>query len=183
MDELLFTLATEEELTKPFTCGVTSINEYVEEAYYPLISQHAYTYTISSKGHILGFYQILVHEIALDDFPQEISDFDPNIKQNNKIAALHIRFLAIDEKYQHKGIGTVSLRNIIRQTNELVKRIPISVITIDARSDLVSWYEKEGFKKMLKNTPGQGEITTAMFYNCLQFADKLSEYEDRYMDF
>ncbi len=41
---------------------------------------------------------------------------------------------------------------------------PIRVITIDAREDLVTWYEKLGFRKMVYNTPGQDGITVSMFW-------------------
>lgn len=40
---------------------------------------------------------------------------------------------------------------------------PIRVITIDAREDLVTWYEKLGFRKMITNTLGQDGVTVSMF--------------------
>lgn len=58
---------------------------------------------------------------------------------------------------------------------------PISVITIDARKKLVSWYEDEGFKMMVKNRPGQGEITVAMYYSCINNLEELKAYmEEQY---
>lgn len=52
----------------------------------------------------------------------------------------------------------------------------IRLITIDARTDLVGWYEKEGFKKMKENTPGQDGVTIAMYYDCMKFSEELIEY-------
>ena len=49
----------------------------------------------------------------LDDFPSEIADYDPEIK-NRKVSAVHIRYIAIDEKYQHNRIGTATMQTIIK---------------------------------------------------------------------
>ena len=53
---------------------------------------------------------------------------------------------------------------------------PIRVITIDARCDLVHWYEIEGFKKMPINTSGQDGVTVAMYYGLLKNNEELQSY-------
>lgn len=97
-----------------FTCGVPSIDEYVKNSYYPTIVQQAYGYSISGRGIVLGYYMIMFREIELDDFPPEIADYDPEIK-DRKVSAVHIRYIAIDEKYQHNRIGTATIQAIIKK--------------------------------------------------------------------
>lgn len=110
---------------------------------------------------------IMFREIELDDFPPEIADYDPEIK-DRKVSAVHIRYIAIDEKYQHNRIGTATIQAIIKNVELLAANWPVRVITIDARENLVMWYEKLGFRKMVYNTPGQDGVTVSMFLDCMQ---------------
>lgn len=175
MGKLQYRKITREVENTSFTCGIRSIDEYVRNSYYPTIVQHAYGYSISGKGIILGYYMIMFREIELDDFPEEISDYDPEIK-DRKVSAVHISYIAIDEKYQHNKIGTATIQAIIKDVKILAERWPIRVITIDAREDLVPWYEKLGFCKMVNNTPGQDGITVSMFFDCMQHEDAFAQY-------
>ena len=157
--------------------GIESINNYIRESYYPHIVQNAYTYSIMYKDIILGYYQIMFREIKLEDFPEEISDYSTEIN-NSKLSAVHIRFIAIDEKYQKNGIGTAVLHTIIEKVRQLSIFWPIRVITIDAELDLIGWYSEIGFNKMIHNTAGQDGTTEAMYFDCMNHMNQLKEYLD-----
>ena len=175
MEELDIRLVTKDVGNKPFDCGVGSINSYVLESYYPSIIQHAYTYCLKYNDLVLGYYQVLFRDILLDYFPDEVSEYDAGLK-DGKITAVHIRFIAIDKQYQHNNLGTNVLRIVIKQVIELSKKWPIRVITIDAINTLVKWYEREGFRKMVENTPGQDDVTEAMYFDCMLYSDELERY-------
>ena len=177
MGNLQYRRVTREVENSSFTCGVPSIDDYVKNSYYPTIVQHAYGYSISGKGIVLGYYMIMFREIKLADFPPEIADYDPEIKER-KISAVHIRYIAIDERYQHNKIGTFTIQTIIKSVKMLAVNWPIRVITIDAREDLVTWYEKLGFRKMITNTPGQDGVTVSMFFDYMQQKDEFMKYMD-----
>ena len=172
MDKLAFERVTKDVSDHNFDCGVDSINEYVRDSYYPSIAQHAYAYNIIGKGKTLGYIQYLFRDVELEYFPDDIADVDPGVKENT-LSALHIRFLAIDRRYQNRHIGTSVLETVIKIIEDLASSWPIRLITIDARTDLVKWYEKIGFKKMKKNTPGQEGVTIAMYYDCIKFPQEL----------
>ena len=179
MGTLRFEKVTADVEKTSFDCGIGSINEYVKDSYYPSIVQHAYTYSIMGDNNsILGYYQVLFREIEINVFPDEIADYDPEIK-GGTISSIHIRFIAIDKKYQKHKIGTNSLKIIIKNIIDFTEFFPIRVITIDARSDLIDWYRKFGFQEMLKNTVGQDGITKAMYFDCLRCADELNRYLKR----
>ena len=177
MEILQFKKVTQEVENCQFDCGVCSINEYVKNSYYPTITQQAYAYSIMSRGKILGYYQILLREILLEEFPEDIADYDSGVK-DGKISAIHIRYIAIDEKYQRNKIGTGTLQTIIKDVQEFSNSWPIRVITIDARVDLVSWYESIGFVKMKMNTPGLDGTSVAMYFDCMRYTEDLEEYLD-----
>ena len=50
------------------------------------------------------------------------------------------------------------------------------MITIDARIELIQWYEEEGFVKMETNTPGQDGMTVRMYFDCHRFTEDLEQY-------
>ena len=172
MGKLVFQRVTRNVSEETFDCGVESINDYVRNSCYPSIVQHAYAYNISGNGKSLGYIQYLFRDVELEYFPDEIADVDPGVKENT-LSALHIRFLAIDRRYQNRHIGTAVLEVFIKKIEELAVDWPIRLITIDARIDLVKWYERNGFKKFKKNTPGQDGVTVAMYYDCMKFPQEL----------
>lgn len=187
MAVLKFELVTkDDDINQYCDCGVESINQIIKESYYATLAQHAYAYRISADDKILGYVQYLFRDVELDYFPPDISGIDPGIKDHS-LSAVHINYLAIDKKYQNKnhkrskGIGTVVLETMIKKIEELAEEWPISMITIDARNDLVSWYEREGFHQLRKDFPGQEGYNVAMYYNCLLKQEELTAYlEDSY---
>lgn len=179
MAKLHFERVTRDVEFTSFDCGVESINDYVKNSYYPTILQHAYTYCILYNDYIIGYYQVYFREIELEDLPDSISEYDCGI-ENIRISAVHIRFIAIDKKYQKNKIGTSVLRVIIKDIRELAEMWPVRLITIDARLDLMNWYCKEGFLPMHNNTVGQDDVTQWMYMDCMRFSRELDEYLDSF---
>ena len=175
MANLRFNKVTKNVQNISFDCGVHSINEYIKESYFPMICQQAYTYSIESDNVILGFYQILFRDVVINDFPENISDYDSEIK-DGKITAAHIRFIAIDKKFQRKKIGTNVLQAIIKSIDDFSNYMPIRVITIDALVHLVDWYKQNGFVKMINNSEGQDGFSESMYFDCMKFSDELMQY-------
>lgn len=176
MSKISLKLLTKNTVNKQFECGVESINQYVKNAFYPLLLQQAYTYTIESNNIVLGYVQIMFKTVKLTDFPEEISEYYDDTLIVDKIVTMHIKYLAIDTKYQKKQIGTSALRSIIKIIEECAELCPIKVITIDALVNLVPWYKKEGFRELINNTIGQDGVTTAMYFKITKYEDELQEY-------
>lgn len=158
-----------------FDCGVESINNMIKESYYPFITQHAYTYSIYYEKYLIGYIQILLRDIMLYSLPEDIADTDPGVK-NDTVTSVHINFLAIDQKWQGKKLGTTALKMMIQHIRALAKELPIRVITIDARQELEQWYESIGFKKMLEDFDGQEGYNVAMYIDCIINIEELEEY-------
>ena len=175
MGTLQIKKVTQSVENSPFDCGVESINEYVRHSYYPLIIQHAYAYSIASEDKILGYYQVLFRDIELDKFPEQIADYSFD-EHYLKVTALHIRYIAIDKKYQGRGIGTVVMKVIIKKCRELATDWPVRVITLDANVNLEKWYSGFDFQVMPSNVAGQEGVTTTMYLDCMRHSDKLEQY-------
>lgn len=175
MEELQFKRVTKDVEYGEFDCDVSSINEDVKHSYYPHILQHAYTYSIVAREKILGYFQIMFRDVEIKDFPEDISEYESGVKDRT-VSAIHIRFIAIDKNYQRRGIGQSVLNTLIMRVNRLAEKWPIRIVTIDARCDLVDWYTKCGFRRMLHNKEGQEGVTIAMYLDCIHYEDELNEY-------
>ena len=181
MRKVQFIRVTENIESGGFDCGIPAINQYVRDSYFPTIAHHVSSYNIMSGSVLLGNFMIMFKEINLDQFPKEVADVDPGIK-DGAISSVHVRYLAIDKRYQRKKIGTCTLKVIIKRVEDMAENWPIRVMTIDARPDLVAWYERMGFRKMYQNTIGQEGVTVAMYFDCIRSYDELKEYMDSYYE-
>ena len=157
-----------------------SINKDVKNSYYPHILQHVYTYSIIVEKRVVGYFQIMFRDVELTDLPDDIAEYDSEVK-DNRITAVHIRFIAIDKEYQKKKLGTSTLQIIIAYVRQLTQMWPVRIITIDARLDLMKWYIEEGFLSMVHNKPGQQGVTQAMVMDCMRYEEELSEYVDSWL--
>lgn len=182
MDTLRYILLNHEINKNTFSCGDYSIDELVENSYFPTLLQQSYAFEVVSDDIVVGYFMIRFRAVDINDFPEDISGhFDDDFLRDN-ITALHIHFIAIQEEYQKHGIGTSVLRTIISNMVNLSKNWPIRVITLDATEDLVGWYKKEGFKCMENNRAGQDRITKAMFKDCHRFKQEVKVYEKHLLE-
>ena len=175
MGTLYFKKVTQSVESHPFDCGVSSINDYVRGSYYPMVIQQAYAYSIMSGDKILGYYQMMFKDISLDKFPEHIADysFDDSYR---KVTAVHLRYIAIDKKYQGLKIGTAALEIIMDKCRRLADNWPVRVITIDANVNLLQWYKKFDFQEMPRNAESQEGVTVAMYYAFTTYDKELREY-------
>lgn len=65
---------------------------------------------------------------------------------------------------------------MIKRIQDLGNNWPIRLITIDARENLVKWYEELEFVRMKVNSSGQDGVTVAMYYDCGKYEKELQEY-------
>ncbi|MBQ6982253.1 MAG: GNAT family N-acetyltransferase [Synergistaceae bacterium] len=175
MRTLRFKKVTQSVESSPFDCGVRSINEYVRWSYYPMLTHQAYAYSIMSRDKILGYYQVMFKDINLDKFPAHIADysFDDDYR---KTTAIHLRYIAIDKKYQGLKIGTAALEVIMGKCRKLADNWPVRVITIDAKVNLIQWYRKFDFQEMPRNAESQDGVTVSMYYAFTTYDKELLEY-------
>ena len=176
MEQVKSDCVTKEIENTSFDCGIDSINEYVKNSYLPFLLQEAYTYELTSRGVVLGYYQIMFKEIKLLSLSEDFSEYESDIA-NDKTTAVHIRFIAVAKEWQRRKIGTAIMHTIIKKIETLSFSWPIRVITLDAVVYLVEWYRKLGFHEMKENPHEQDGVTVAMYYNCMHNQKKLKEYE------
>ena len=158
-----------------FKCANPSIELEIKDSYFITLLKQAYGHKIMIDDIVIGYYMLYfkgiklaeINEIMGEEFESNMSDY---------YMAMHIRYLAIDERLQHQGIGTRVLKGIIAEILRLSKVYPIRIITIDALSEYYEWYKSIGFKDI----PGRNldGITYPMFMDCMSKTEleKLLEF-------
>ena len=162
-------------------CGNDSINALIEKSYYPTILQHAYGYLICIEHKIIGAYMIKFVKIKLEDCPEEVSEYVSDLCED--CFSIHIKFIAIDTKYQKRGCGTHVLMNIVRQVRELCDKWPIRLITLDALKDKYEWYCSLGFVAFNEEDYNDENSTIKMYLDCLIDPEVVNTYCDLLVSF
>lgn len=160
--------------TESIDCGNASINALIEKSYYPTILQHAYSYIVCYDEKIIGAYMLKFVKIELEDCPEEIADYVSDMCSD--CFSLHIKYIAVDEKYQRKGIGKYLLKYIVKGVRELCENWPIRLITLDALKEKYDWYCSLGFLPFNKEDLEDDNTTIHMYLDCLIHVEKVNTY-------
>ena len=141
--------------------------------------KHAYSYSFSCDGVVLGYYMIQFHKINLNICPESIGDYYARI---DYCMAMHIGLLAVDSKFQKKRIGTNVLKTLIKMVKNYSKSLPIRLITIDALKEFSEWYIEIGFTYFDEKDLQDEKSTISMYIDCIELVsmEKIKEYQECY---
>ena len=120
-----------------FSCGVHSIDEQIKEAYYKTLFKQAVAYNVLYNDTLVGNCMLkLVHLVDSNE------DFYCG---NPHFTALEISSIAIDEKFQKRGLGTIVLKSLVFRAKKFSDSLPIRYLILDAFMDKEAWYTSAGF--------------------------------------
>ncbi len=176
MANIIIKKISSEVLPENFNCGNSSINALVSESYYPTILQHAYAYQISSENVVLGYYMLKFLKIKLEECPEEISEHYSDFCQD--CFSVHVSYIAVDSRYQKKGIGTIIIKHIVSSVMELCESWPVRLITLDALKERYEWYCDLGFCAFNEEDRDNTEPTIKMYWDCLLDPEAVYNYEN-----
>lgn len=164
---------------KGFKCKNSSIEQQIEDSYYITLLKQAYGHQIIIDDSVVGYYMLYFKGIEFEEVNQ-IMDGDYSSSMADYYMSVHIRYIAIDERLQHKGIGKTVLKALITQLMNLSKLYPIRLITLDALNEYHDWYYNIGFRDI----PGieNNGITTSMYIDCMtkEDAEKFEAFCENY---
>lgn len=123
-----------------FSCGNYTMERFlIENAYHHHITREASTTLVYYNNIVIGYYTL--NRTALNfEFPNSL------IKKEHTYA-LDLARLAVSDKYQGKGIGTLILQHIV----DIAYRINDRFITTDALYEKWNWYKKRGFMYLIED--------------------------------
>lgn len=97
----------------------------------------------------LGFYSLAAHAVLLSEAPEELVSDQPSYPH---VSAVLLTRLAIDERYQGRGLGQMLLAEALRKTAGADERVAVVLFVVDAiDDDAAAFYAHYGFRRL----PGQ----------------------------
>lgn len=132
-------VGTDWECTKNFRCKNGSMDAFLNmEAYEKHIWREASTTLVFYENDLAGYYTLQRNEIKITEPISELVTQD----------ALALARLAVDSKFQSKGLGTYILREMIIKNAYAANEM---YIITDAVYEKWEWYQSIGFKSLVES--------------------------------
>lgn len=165
-------------LTSPpaacFSCGVATIDQTVKESYILVLLHRCFAYSVIAEGKLLGYYMISLRQFPLMAFDSPVSDY--LVEPYHDTYAVHINYIAVQKEFQRHKIGTAILKHILHKAKELKQFCPVRLITMDALTELVPWYEKHHFRK--SNFSNTDALSTTLMYYDMISVEEIKQLEE-----
>ena len=144
---LEFGLLNEESCISEFDCGEIELNSFLKDLAL-LFQRRCFGVTViffekeDPSKRVIGFYTLCPACIQQDSLPKKFLTGP----KPNPIPAFRICRLAVEKRFQNKGIGQIIFIHALKKCLEQANQIRGSVILIDAKhAKTKSFYERFGF--------------------------------------
>ena len=131
---------------KGFSCGNQALDHYLQHQAGQDLRRHvAATFVLREKNSLIvaGYHALAATSIELGRLPLEISKKLPRYPL---LPATLLGRLAVDEKYQGKGLGRLLLINALKRSLKLSKEIAAMAVVVDAIDQkAIQFYQYYGF--------------------------------------
>ncbi|MDP4228036.1 MAG: GNAT family N-acetyltransferase [Bacteroidota bacterium] len=144
---------------KDFDCGKEILNNYLRnQAGQDVKRKLSACFVFKEKGtnNIKGYYTLSNNSIPLKNFPEQIQKKFP--KSYVSIPTTLLGRLAIDTKFQGKGLGKILLIDALKRSYKISKTIGSFAVVVDPiDKEAERFYEKYDFIKL----PDSGKMFIA----------------------
>jgi GNAT superfamily N-acetyltransferase len=127
-----------------FDSGVEPLNQFlIRYAWQSQQSGASQTYVGLSGTAVIGFYTLTVGEVAHAGAPERLTRGMPR----HPIPLMVLARLAIDKKWQGRGLGTGLLKDALLRTEQAADIAGIRAIAVHAKDDkAMKFYARFGFE-------------------------------------
>ena len=133
-----------------FDCGIDTLNKYLKFQVSQDLKRKLSVCFVLVKNEtkeIKGYYTLSNAGIPLIDFPDKIRKKLP--KSYNSIPATLLERLAVDLKYQHKGLGELLLVDALKKSFITSLKVGSFAVIVDPINEQAKkFYEKFGFVEL-----------------------------------
>lgn len=135
----------DQKAIQQFNCGNSSINRFLQrDAYFNSVKRMSQTNLFEFKSNrqrespLIGFITLSFRSIQFDE-------------DECAYPVLYLEYLAIERKFQHSGIGTSILKNVISRCMTVSELAGIRALILNAVSEYHNFYKEAGFTLFGKN--------------------------------
>jgi GNAT superfamily N-acetyltransferase len=134
---------TRQHAVDDFDCGEDALNRFLSR--FALQNQQAsasQTYVGLADGNIIGFYTLVVSEVAYDDAPERLKKG----LARHPVPLMLLARLAVSQRWQGKGVGSGLLKDVMLRTTQAAEIGGIRALAAHAKNDTAcAFYEHFGF--------------------------------------
>jgi GNAT superfamily N-acetyltransferase len=181
---LIFRRLQNEDHITAFNCGsrYKELNDFIrDDAQHYADAMLAVTYIVEDNGKTAAYFTMANDRIGIEDFGSnnQFNRFRRRSYENSKrikhYPAVKLCRFAVDLNFKNSGLGT-RLLNLIKYFFFEDNKSGCRYITVDARSDAVEFYEKNGFKHLYEEETSTSpdtedlsdkEKTVLMYYDLI----------------
>lgn len=161
-DDIQLRRLDDNDKVEKFDCGDDDLNDFIltdAPLYFRVRLATSYVLENRISGEVIGYFSLAHDRISLTDFPSNSAynrfrrQFFSQGKMFKSYPALKICRLATSKSCRGEGLGTMIVNMIIasyRNDNKAGCRF----ITVDAYTDALSFYYKQGFMPLSKEDEG-----------------------------
>ena len=159
---------------KDFKCGSPLLDKFVNKGGLKraLQSENVDATGLIADGHFAGYLTIKLGEL---DRARVKTFLKPPTNQPPQIPVVKILMIAVDERFQKLGMGTMLMAESFKKAIAVHKTVPIKGVYLDAAPGKVKYYEYFGFQAL--DEPGS-DGTTPMFIAMAEVLDAMAEAQD-----
>lgn len=157
------------ENLKPFDCGDEDLNDFLLSDARLYNEQFlANTFVLEDDNETVAYYSLLNDKISQTTLSKnlwrKLRKSIPHEKHLGSYPAVKIGRLAVSKSYRGMDIGTKLVGAIMRLFISQHGHSACRFLTVDAYKDAVSFYEKNGFKKMVNDEELPEKALTVPLY-------------------
>jgi hypothetical protein len=168
-DYSLIRLSLEHDI-KPFDCGDTDLNDFFLNDSKPHLAKLlAVTYVLEKDDVTIAFFSLLNDKISIEDSESKRSWFRSIVSATGKKykshPAMKIGRLGVNSTIQSCGTGSMII-DYLKPLFITNNRTGCRYITVDAYSNSINFYLKNGFEFMTSSD--QGKDTRLMYFDLMK---------------
>lgn len=155
---------SEEHMTASFSCGEPELDRFLQGS--ALNRQKAMlsrTYVVQAEGSIAGYYTLAHVQLQASEMPPKLSRGMPS-----SIPAILMARLAVDQRFQGRGLGESLLADALARTRSVVEQgaAPVRFFLVDAKhAKAKAYYLRFGMKPL-----GDDSLRLYLSYKQIQAA-------------
>ncbi len=173
LSQLSLILLEENHTIKPFDCGDSDLNEFlIEKAKLYKKEFLATTFILENEEQTVAYYSVFNDslKVELESFASKsafrrfLKELLSHPKRHLKsFPALKIGRLGIDRNFKGKGLGKLIVNSIINDAFELNEKQACKLVTVDAYSQSLTFYERLNFEYLTESD--KDEETRQMYFD------------------
>lgn len=156
---------SQSESPEEFDCGKRWFNDFIntEQVDQYLRNRLGRVKLLYFDGDLAGFFCLSPSSLRDEDYDQEeATGGDELYRGPFDMPARLLGHLALDERFQGRGLGEFLLQHIIADTLE--SDVPFRLVVLHAQDDVVEFYKKYDFVEAIPSADDDSP-TTLMFFD------------------